>query len=197
MKPAVVPRPNSIKERNMGEPEDIKVEEEEQPQEAAPQAAGFSIGKLIEWLLSNLIPVIIAVVLSTVITFVIVRTSISKKNEEIYKTVKLAPKPAPLTTFPLDEFRINSADIDEVHYIRVKMDLGYEADKYKKLPAELGERKYQLRDIVLKILNSKQKQDIDEELEKERLKDEIIKEINNVLTEGEIEDVYYEDFVIS
>lgn len=181
----------------MGEPEDIKVEEEEQPQEAAQQQQGFSVGKLIEWLLSNMIPVIIAVVISTIIAVIIVRTSQNKKSEEIYKTTQLAPKPAPLTIFPLDEFRVNTADIEEVHYVRIKLSLGYEAEKYKKMATELGERKVQLRDIVLTILNAKQKQDLDQEQEKERLKDEIKKAVNNVLTEGEIEEIYYEDFVLS
>ncbi len=143
-----------------------------------------------------MIPVIIAVVLSTIIMFIVVRTSISKKSEEVYKTVQLAPKPAPLTIFPLDNFRVNTADIDEPHYVVIKLSLGYNENN-KKLAAELPARTQQIRDIILQILNSKEKQDIDEEIEKERLKDEIKKAINNVLTSGEIEDIYYDEFVIS
>lgn len=178
------------------EPEDIQVETEEKPEEAPAAASGFSIGKLIEWLLSNLIPVIVAVVLSTIIAFILVRTSVSKKSEEVYKTVRLAPKPNPLTIFSLDDFRVNTADIDEPHFLRVKLGLGYNAEN-KKLATELPSRKEQIRDIILKILNSKEKQDIDEQVEKDRLKDEIKKEINNVLINGEIEDVYYDEFIIS
>ncbi len=179
----------------MGEPEEVQVETEEQPQEQQPKA-GFSIGKLIEWLLSNLIPVIIAVVISTIIAYVLIRTTQSKKSEEIYKTVQLAPKPAPLMIFPLDDFRVNTADVDEPHFMRVKLSLGYDGQN-KKLATELVERTQQIRDIVLQILNSKEKQDIDTQSEKERLKDEIKKNINNVLTSGEISDIYYDEFVIS
>ena len=178
------------------EPSDIQVESEEQPQEAAPSSAGFSIGKLIEWLLSNLIPVIIAVVISTIIAFILVRATVSKKSEEVYKTVQLAPKPAPLTIFPMDDFRVNTADIDEPHFVRIKLSLAYD-ESNKKLAAELPLRTKQMRDIILQILNSKEKQDIDEEIEKERLKDELKKAINNVLTSGEVEDIYYDEFVIS
>jgi flagellar FliL protein len=180
----------------MGEPEDIKVESEEQPQESGTGATGFSIGKLIEWVLSNMIPVIVAVVLSAVIAFIMIRVSVAKKSEEIYKTVQLAPKPAPYGVFAIEEFRVNTADIDETHFIRVKIGLAYDEGN-KKLFAELPQRNQQIRDVLLQILNSKQKQDVDEQIEKERLKDEIKKAINNILVNGEIEDVYYEDFVIS
>lgn len=176
--------------------EEVQTEVEEPAQEAQAPAGGFTIGKLIEWLLSNMIIVIISVVLAVVISFIMIKALTSQKSEEVYKTVQLAPKPAPLVIFPLDEFRVNTADLDEPHYIRVKINLAYD-EKNKKLATELPQRTKQFRDIVLQILNSKEKQDIDEQIEKERLKDEIKKSINNVLTSGEIEDVYYEDFIIS
>ena len=179
----------------MPEPEDIQIEEEAPAQEEQPKQ-GFSIGKLIEWLLSNMIPVIIAVVLATVISFLMIRGTVTKKSEEEYRTVKLAPKPAPLVIFKLDEFRINTSDVDESHFVRLKMNLAYDG-KNKKLATELSQRIEQIRDIVIRILNSKEKQDIDEPIEKEELKEEIKKQINNILSSGEIEDIYYDEFVIS
>lgn len=180
----------------MGEPDNINIEEESQPQEAAAKPTGFSFGKLLEWFLSNLILIIIGVVISTIIMVIYVRTNISKRSEEIYKTSIISTKPDPWFTFQLDEFKINTADIDEQHFIRVKIILAYNKNN-KKLATELPLRKEQIRDIILQILNSKEKQDIDEEIEKIRLKDEIKKAINNVLQSGEIEDVYYDEFVIS
>lgn len=180
----------------MPEPEDIQIEEEAPQQEETQPKAGFSVGKLIEWLLSNMIPIIIAVVLATIISFLMIRGSLSKKQEEEYKTVKLAPKPAPLMIFKLDEFRINTADVDESHFVRIKINLAYDS-KNKKLAAELAQRIEQIRDIIIRILNSKEKQDIDEPIEKEELKEEIKKQINNILSSGEIEDIYYDEFVIS
>lgn len=179
----------------MPEPEEIQVEEEVPAQEEQPKP-GFSIGKLIEWLLSNMIPIIIAVVLSTVVAFLMIRGSLAKKSEEVYKTVKLAPKPQPLIIFKLDEFRINTADIDEAHFVRLRVNLAYDG-KNKKLAQELSQRVEQLRDIIIRVLNSKEKQDIDEPIEKEELKEELKKQINNILSSGEIEDIYYDEFVIS
>ncbi len=180
----------------MGEPEDIDLDSgEEVGVEEAP-AEGFSIGKLIEWLLANMIPVIVAVVLSTIIAIILVRTSVSKKSEEEYKTVKLRPKPAPKAIFPLDDFKLNTADVNEPHFIRMVVSLGYN-DENKKLVTELAARKIQIRDKILYILSSKEKEDIDSATEKEFLKEEIKKAINNMLTSGEIEAVYYDEFVIS
>ena len=178
------------------EQEEVQAEVDEPSQEAPAASSGFTIGKLIEWLLSNMIIVIISVVLAVIISFVMIKALSSQKSEEVYKTVQLAPKPAPLVIFPMDEFKVNTADLDEPHFIRLKLSLAYD-EKNKKLATELPMRSKQFRDIILQILNSKEKQDIDEQIEKERLKDEIKKAINNVLTSGEIEDVYYEDFIIS
>ncbi|MGA2143044.1 MAG: flagellar basal body-associated FliL family protein [Brevinematales bacterium] len=180
----------------MGEPEEIQVETEEQPPEGQQPKAGFSIGKLIEWLLSNLIPVIIAVVISTILAYILILSTKSKNQEEIYKTVALAPKPAPYQVFPMDDFRVNTADKDEPHFMRVKLGLAFDADN-KKLSLELTERTPQIRDIIMSILNSKEKQDLDPESAKEGLKEEIKKEINNILTTGVIVDIYYDQFIIS
>lgn len=182
----------------MGENQDFAVNPEEPggAPEGEPKSSGFSFGKLIEWLLSNLIPVIIAVVLSTIIAFILVRTSVSKKSEEVYKTTTLTQKPNPLSTFPLGDFRMNTADIDEPHFIRVTVELAYEENE-KKLPTELAQRSIQIRDITFRLLNSKTKDQLDEAVEKEHLKEEIMKAVNNVLQNGEIKDVYYTEFVIS
>lgn len=182
----------------MGEQQDYAVSPEEpSSQEPEQKPAGFSIGKLLEWLLSNLITIIIAVVIATVITVVIVRTSLSRKSEEVYKTTTLITKPEPFSIYPLGDFKLNTADVDEPHFIRVTINLGYNGAN-KGISAELSQRMVQLKDIVYRILNAKHKEEIDEATEKERLKDEIRKAINDVLQDEEgVKDVYYTEFVIS
>ncbi len=184
----------------MGEPEDIDVgdvgTEGATPSPDGAGSPGFSVGKLIEWLLGNLIPVIIAVVISTIIMFIVVRSSVTKKSKEVYDVYTLKVKPEPLSVYPVGEFKINTADIDEPHFLRLVMSLGYD-DKNKPLTTELSQRKAEIRDIILRILNSKQKSQLDENVDKERLKEEIKKSINNVLIHGEIQEVYYDEFVIS
>ncbi len=180
----------------MGEPDDLDIDTGEDVGVDEAPSEGFSIGKLIEWLLANMIPVIVAVVLSTIIAIILVRTNVSKKSEEQYQTVKLRPKPPPKTIFPLGDFKLNTADINEPHFIRLTISLGYDGDN-KQLITELANRKVQIRDKILYILSSKTKDDIDSASEKEFLKEEIKKSINNIMTSGEIEAVYYDEFVIS
>ena len=67
----------------------------------------------------------------------------------------------------------------------------------KKLTTELNNRQPQIRDIILGILNGKTKTDMDTQTEKEQLKIEIMNAINNVLIDGAIEAIYYDEFVIS
>lgn len=180
----------------MGEPDDLDVEvgEEAAPEEEASQ--GFSIGKVIEWLLANMIPVIIAVVLSTIIALIITRTSNTKKGQELIMTTTVQEKEEPLTPFPLEDFKVNTADVDDPHFVRLNLSLGYDVDN-KQLIDELTARQSQIRDIILGIISAKEKTDIDEQTEKEWLKIEIMNAINNVLRYGEIEAVYYDEFVIS
>jgi len=184
----------------MAEPEDIDVGEvggdSPSPASDASQSEGFSIGKLIEWLLGNLIPVIIAVVISTIIMFIVVNTSVTKKSKDVYDVYTLKVKPEPLSVYPVGDFKINTADIDEPHFLRLVLSLGYDG-KNKPLTTELNQRKAEIRDVILRILNSKTKSQLDENVDKERLKEEIKKSINNVLIHGEVQDVYYDEFVIS
>lgn len=180
----------------MGEPEDLDIEggEELAPEEEG--GGGFSIGKVIEWLLANMIPVIIAVVLSTIIMLIVVKSQSTKKSEEEILTDVLENKAEPLTSFELEDFKVNTADIDDPHFVRLTMSLGYNIDN-KRLGAELNERTAEIRDIILGILNSKSKTDIDTYTEKEELKVEIMNAINNKLIYGSVEAIYYDEFVIS
>lgn len=180
----------------MGEPEidDIEAGEESIPEEEEQQ--GFSIGKVIEWLLANMIPVIIAVVLSTIIALLIVKSNTAKGEEEVLITNVLDTKEEPLSVFPLDDFKVNTADVDDPHFIRLTISLGYDMNN-KQLATELNERQTQIRDLILGILNSKSKADLDNQTSKEQLKVEIMNGINNILISGSVEAIYYGEFVIS
>jgi flagellar protein FliL len=109
-------------------------------------------------------------------------------------------KPDPLAAFTLSEFKLNTADMDETHFIKVTVYLAYADPKKKKenteLVAELNERKIQLVDLVTKILMSKTKADVASIEQQANLKEEIKGRINELLVKGEIEDVYFTDFSV-
>lgn len=154
------------------------------------------IAKILIKILGYLIPVLISVIISVIIMFVVFRGGASKTRNESAIAMQLQPKPLPLSYYDVGEFRINTADIDANYFVRVAMSLGYNADN-KLLHAELVSRHTQIRDVILNLLNSKEKNQMDEYLEKERLKEEIKRTINSLLINGEIGAVYYTEFTIS
>ncbi|MGL5721678.1 MAG: flagellar basal body-associated FliL family protein [Brevinema sp.] len=154
------------------------------------------IAGILSKILGYLIPVLISVVISVVIMFLIFRGGTSKNRNEELVAVQLQPKPAPLSYYDLGSFRINTADIDANYFVRLAIQLGFNADN-KALHQEITDRVPQFKDIILNILNSKEKNQIDETLKKEQLKEEIRRSLNNVLINGEIDAIYYTEFTVS
>ena len=154
------------------------------------------IAKILMTVLGYLIPVLISVVISVIIMFVVFKGGASKDRNENAIAVQLQPKPAPLSYYDIGEFKINTADLDANHFVRVAMSLGYNQEN-KLLHGELVARHIQIRDVILNLLNSKEKNQMDEFLEKEQLKEEIRRTINSLFINGEIDAVYYTEFTIS
>ncbi|MDK2818298.1 MAG: flagellar basal body-associated FliL family protein [Spirochaetota bacterium] len=154
------------------------------------------VAKILTTILGYLIPVLISVVISVIIMFVVFKGGTSKERNENAIAVQLQPKPVPLSYYDIGEFKINTADLDANYFVRVALSLGYNQEK-KLLHAELVARHIQIRDVILNLLNSKEKNQIDEFLEKEQLKEEIRRTINSLFINGEIDAVYYTEFTIS
>ncbi len=152
--------------------------------------------KIIAMILGYLIPVLISVAISVVIMFVVFKGGASQDRNESAIATQLQPKPAPLSYYDIGEFKINTADLDANYFVLVALSLGYDAEN-KPLHAELVARHTQIRDVVLNLLNSKEKNQMDEFLEKEQLKEEIRRMINSLLISGEVGAVYYTAFTIS
>lgn len=147
-------------------------------------------------ILLYVVPILVSVILSVIIMLLVFKGRTSKGRSEEAISVQLQPKAEPLAYHDLGEFKINTADLDSSHFVRVSISLGYNSDN-KLLADELSAREIQIRDIILNLLNSKEKSQMDEFLEKERLKEETRRLINAVLSKGEISAVYYTEFIIS
>lgn len=147
-------------------------------------------------ILLYVVPILVSVILSVIIMLLVFKGRASKGRSEEAINIQLQPKPEPLSYHDLGEFKINTADLDASHFVRVSISLGYNADN-KLLADELNARNIQIRDIILNLLNSKEKSQMDEFLEKERLKEETRRLINAILSKGEISAVYYTEFIIS
>lgn len=172
--------------------EDDEDEEEEGFGQAAPPSGRSKIITILLWVAGA----IFAIVLMILISYIMakrVKTEAYKEGQNIV----IAPAPPPWATYRFQkEIRVNTADIGEPHYIQASIAFGYDGDN-KGLATELGQREVQLRHIVIMILSGKKKEDLSTVVQKNNLQDEIKSLINNTLTEGKIDEVFFEELVLS
>jgi len=95
--------------------------------------------------------------------------------------------------YPLDQFIVNLVSNNSERYLKCKISLELDAPELqqevdKKLPA--------VRDSIIQILSSKTVEEIQTARGKEKLKEEIKRKLNEMLTTGEIRHVYFTEFVI-
>ena len=95
--------------------------------------------------------------------------------------------------FALETFIVNLADRGGNRYLRVTRDL--ELGNIE-LETELNKRLPQVRDSILMILPSKRFADISSMEGKIALRDEILATLNGFLTQGEITNIYFKEFVV-
>lgn len=95
--------------------------------------------------------------------------------------------------FPLETFTVNLLSESGRRYLKVQMNLEMGGEE---LSPELEEKKPVFRDIIIRILSSKSLEEISTIKGKEKLKEEIVNEINLRLKDGKVKNVYFTDFVV-
>jgi len=110
-----------------------------------------------------------------------------EKKREVKNMTEIGP------IYPLDQFIVNLVSNNANRYLKCKIDLELDSPELqqevdKKLPA--------IRDLIIRILSSKSVEEIQTAKGKEKLKEEIKRKINEMLTTGEIRNVYFTEFVI-
>jgi flagellar FliL protein len=115
---------------------------------------------------------------------------IEKKEEKPKKDIE-SLEIGPI--YPLAPFTVNLKSSGATRYLKCTLNL--EIDTPETQP-ELDKMKPLLRDIVIRILSSKTVPEISTAKGKEKLKEEITKNLNNRLATGEIRNVYFTAFVI-
>lgn len=112
------------------------------------------------------------------------------------ETFVFAEKPRPTTTeftFPMDDLVINLKDSKGNDYLKTKIVVGY---ALKEDVEKLEEKKFQLRDEIIKILRAKSKGDIMPVENTDELKVEIHTKLNQYFQEPIITDVFITEFLI-
>ncbi|MBD3808928.1 MAG: flagellar basal body-associated protein FliL [Sulfuricurvum sp.] len=108
-----------------------------------------------------------------------------------------APRDSSLTEvglmYPLDGFTVNLLSESGKRYLKVEMNLEIEGEE---LSPELDQKKPVFRDIIIRILSSKSLEEISTIKGKEKLKEQIVSELNIRLKDGKVKNVYFTDFVV-
>lgn len=96
-------------------------------------------------------------------------------------------------TFTLDSFVVNLADADYRRYLRVTLTLEYCEPELEK---ELLAKKHRIRDVVIEVLRSKKIADLGSGGQTDALRKQLQEAINQNLTQGKIEGLYFEEFLV-
>lgn len=95
--------------------------------------------------------------------------------------------------FPLDGFTINLLSDSGRRYLKVTINLEL---KDEETAAELEAKSPIIRDIMIRVLTSKTLEEIATAKGKDKLKDQLVNQINLRLQDGEIKNVYFVEFVV-
>lgn len=95
--------------------------------------------------------------------------------------------------YPLDGFTVNLLSESGRRYLKVEMNLELGGDE---LSPELDTKKAVFRDIIIRILSSKSLEEISTIKGKEKLKEQIVNELNMRLKDGKVKNIYFTDFVV-
>ena len=175
----------------MGDDEDI--------QEELVEDAGLPVSGGRSKLISTLLYV--AAALLGIISVFVISYLVAKNvkgaeyDETLNKTVVKAPPPLDIFPFP-EEFRVNTADTDSTHFVKLKIAYGYDKGQLG-VQTELTQRIPQMQDLINIILQGKKKTELSGILNQLDLREEIKAHINNILREGKIKEVYFIEFIVS
>jgi len=95
--------------------------------------------------------------------------------------------------FPLDTFTVNLLSESGRRYLKVEMNLELSGEE---LGIELDSKQAVVRDIIIKLLSSKSLEEISTAKGKEKLKEQIVDQLNMRLRDGRINNVYFTEFVV-
>ncbi|MGG7176570.1 flagellar basal body-associated FliL family protein [Clostridium paraputrificum] len=92
-----------------------------------------------------------------------------------------------------EEIMINLSDSDAKRYLKAKVNVSYDK-KDKKAAKEIEEKAVEIKDKTIFYLKSKVAKDFEAGNE-EKLKKELVLEINKILDQGKIVDVYFDELL--
>jgi len=153
---------------------------------------------------NNVVLIIIAVVLVLVLAIVGVvvvmlaggddtpqaantQQSAKQKPMKLMDSMEVGPM------FPLETFTVNLLSDSGRRYLKVQMNLELDGEE---LAAELESKTAVVRDVVIRLLSSKTLEEISTAKGKDKLKEQIVNQLNLRLRDGNLRNVYFTEFVV-
>jgi flagellar FliL protein len=122
-----------------------------------------------------------------------VKTEKSAKKKSKKRSAKDADLLEIGPMYPMDQFIVNLLSDRGSRYLKVSMDLELENEE---MTAELDTKKAVFRHLIIRLLSSKTFEDVATAKGKDRVKNEILDKLNEVLSDGEIVNIFFTDFVV-
>ena len=116
-----------------------------------------------------------------------------RNNGIVAKVLSNDSKEVKLQSLPLNEFLVNLSDANYRRYLKVSLVVEF---KEEETAEEIEGKSHIVRDAIISLLTSKSVADINSVKGKEILKKELVREVNSNLKDGQIESLYWTDFVI-
>jgi len=110
------------------------------------------------------------------------------------ETASASPKEAKVETMKLESIVVNLADHDSNHYLRITVVLAFAGDE--KLAKEIMEKEFEIRDRIIQLLRKKRYAEVSTPDCTDKLKKEIIQEVNRHLEGQKIREVYFSEFLV-
>ena len=124
---------------------------------------------------------------------IIVGNTISVRSVDKLQPGLIYPAEGPIS------FTVNLMTQTGKRYLKTSMQFELDKDEVKAMAtkAELDNKMPMIKDVVNEILSSKSIEDVATTKGKSRVKDEIVKRINEFLMDGKVFDVFFVEFVVS
>ncbi len=175
--------------------EEELMEDEGQEDEGYQPTAASGLNKVVKIMIYVALGAV-GLVLMAVIAYYVASYAAARQYKEVASIAVVKPPP-PLESFRFaDEFRVNTADQGEPHFIKLRLSLGFEQGQAA-LSAELAQRTPQLRDIINLILAGKTREELSTVQNQLELREEIKASINHILSEGKVISVYFDEFIVN
>ena len=151
--------------------------------------------KILTYIVAAIILIIVMVVTSFLVTKNLLK---GNHNQQISESLRNTSFEIynPIYTYydQIEQIRTRSAD-QSPRSITLKIQLGYDADKYKNLSEELAKRNPQLTDMVRSYFSQRTAIELSSENE-ERIKEELKNMMNELLQNGRIDEIVFPEYQV-